>query len=194
MQANDIASETETDCAHFERTLALLDGISGADETAARAHARGCPVCGPLVEGWAAARTTFLADLEDEAERAKPNLAFVADRVLARVDAEAPCAATRSAAPHGTAWLLRLVQPWAALAAAAAALAMVLWPLAHGPEKQQSIQQVAAAAADDDDDDPALAGNVCHIHKVTFDDADGVVYRTARGGMTVIWISEHEGV
>jgi hypothetical protein len=178
-------------CAQFEQTMELLDGLlSGAARDAAQGHARACGVCGPLLEGWPALQKDLVAGLEGAAEKAKPDLARMADRVLAQVEGPAKAAAPQK--PAGLAWLAGLLQPWVALAAAAAALVLVLLPLLRPTASTGDAGLVAGAEAPIDDG--IAQANDCLIHKVTFDGADGMVYRTEQGGMTVIWVSEHDDV
>jgi hypothetical protein len=173
----------EAGCASFEATLDLLDGaLSGAALAKARAHADGCALCGPMVSGWAPAAAALKATFDDAAERAKPDLAKVADAVLARVAKPRPVVAA-TPATFGERFLsfLRTLQAPVVLGAAAFALVLVLGPIA----KDATDEGLTAAP-----NAPALA-----IDDVDADDADVMVLEAPDDDSApVIWITEHEGV
>lgn len=120
-------SPEEVGCDHFEQTLALVDGLLDApSRPSARAHAGSCAVCGPLVEDWSRVREHLLLAFDDAAERAKPDLAGVADQVLARIDPpQQPRRSSPFAALRG--WMRRY-RPLLVAGLATAALALVILP------------------------------------------------------------------
>ncbi len=171
------ASEETPACAAFESTLALLDGAAGAQRDAACAHAEGCPVCGPLVASWTVASASIVAAFEDAAERAKPLLAGLADRVLAEVQPARPT--TSKSLWDRLLDFGRLAKAPLVLAAATAAVALVLVALVKSPGTAP-VQQAAAACA----------GEV-EVDKLAFaPGTDGMVFNTATGHLTVLWVSE----
>ncbi len=184
MPETTVAEEVPA-CAAFEATLALVDGLlTGSAAAQARAHAPACAVCGPLVASWATTSAAFVAAFEDAAERAKPDLADLATRVLARVQPLRPTPKPVLSRAEGPSLLSRLarfsrlVQAPVALAAAAVAIALVVLPLAKAP-----AAPTAVAAAPEPND--------LEMHKLAFDGADGMVFSTPTDHMTVIWVNEH---
>jgi len=88
---------------------------------------------------------------------------------------------------------------------AAAVLAIVLLPPASHSPVTSSVSSVdfsastpprPVAVAELPPGDPLAVPNAngLHLHKLEFDGADGMVYRTENDGMTVIWVTEHDGV
>lgn len=98
-------------CGAVERWL--NEGMPGPGADAMRAHAAGCPLCGPRV----AATERVEALLAATAREAPPAPTGFADRVLARIEAEQPLRAPADAAPapdrkparpaHPVAWWIR---------------------------------------------------------------------------------------
>lgn len=169
----------EAGCASFESTLALMDGeLHGFARDAALDHARDCALCGPMVRGWDDTSHLMTAHFELAAERAKPDLSGLADRVLADL---APAARPAPGVWERLKQLLGGHQALGALAAAAAVVALVVWPQARMAESD------AAGLVDD-----AAPYDVV-VNRLAFEGADGMMYRTAQGDL-VIWISEHDGV
>lgn len=188
--------ETAPGCVSFEATMSLVDGLlAGAEEAAARAHASACGLCGPLVADWVVVADALRTELDDAAERAKPDLARVADAVLARTARE-----SRPQAPNPLAWLLgalRSLEVPVALVAAAGALALVLTPLVNAPAK--GPQPVAAVAGDDepeyaeleeDEDDPLSPG--VSVGDLKFEGGSGMLMADG-DEMPVIWVNEDDG-
>lgn len=193
---------TETDappgCASFEQTMMLLDGLlSGDAQKTAQQHAAGCALCGPLAAEWTPIHDAFVRNLEDAAERAKPDLVRMPDRVFAAV--APPKKVEEPGLLDGLFGFLRGAQPWALLAATAAALALVLPAIFESkPAEPTTIAAVEPAtpatpdtpADGEDGDRPVVV-----LRGLTFEnDAQGMVYRTPRGGMTVLWVVENDGV
>lgn len=191
-------------CAAFEWTLLLLDGtLTGQKLESARAHVSECTVCGPLVAGWERTSACLVAHLEDAAERAKPELVTVADRVFARIDAEDLEPVEEPSRSVLRRFLLQL-KPWLVLGAAAAAIAFtvgpILWDERGDATTEPAVAGAPAAAAAiassaDLEEEAAIADEASTdviVRKLSFDGADGMVYRTEGDGMTVIWINEHE--
>lgn len=177
--SNSAGTDPAPGCTSFEATLAFVDGLLADDEARrAEAHAHDCALCGPMVSGWAEVSGALVRSMDDAAEIAKPDLAGLADRVLARVAAPKPAPAFGD---RLLAFLSALQAP-VALVAAAGAIAFVVLPMLADPAGPGL--EVATVLADPND---------CHLHKLAFDDADGMVMK-AGDNMTVIWISEHEGV
>lgn len=192
-------------CAAFERTLLLLDGaLTGRALESAKVHASGCSVCGPLVAGWKRTSDCLAAHLEDAAERAKPELVNVADRVFARIDAEELEPVEEPSHSVLRRFFFQL-KPWLVLGAAAAAIAFSVGPLLLSDGSDEV--SVASAPGAAPNTAPAIASSVesgdeasvadeaptdVIVRKLSFDGADGMVYRTEGDGMTVIWINEHE--
>lgn len=200
-------------CAAFERTLALVDGLLPETERAeAERHLGACATCAPVADGWSEISGALAAHFDAAAERARPDLARMADRVFAAVQ---PAPSSRvpvpvrvpepavARPPRLFARLFDRIQAPVALAAATAAIALALLPLLRSsPEPTGSASTAAveaaapgstlAAAADEPADVPPES-NDCVVRQVSFEGADGFVYRTDRGGMTVIWITEHDG-
>lgn len=188
LERPDEASVTEAGCASFEHTLALLDGLlEGAHRDEALRHAGDCPLCGPMVADWAPLSRSLVDAFEDAAEAAKPDLAALTDRVLARV-------AAPSAPPQEDGLVARFVafarraQPWMLLGATAAALALFLPALWQSPPAPAPVATVTPPVAE-------APPPVVVVRDLDFgEDSNGMVYRTPRGGMTVIWVTENEGV
>ncbi len=201
-----LQTEDEPGCSAFEATLSLVDGLlAGVERAAAEAHARACAICGPMVASWSTVSGELELHFEVAAEKAKPDLALVADRVLAtvsvrrRVPEPAPVSAlTRIFRAIGA------LQPHVALAAAAAAIILAVLPLANDSANPTVVASNATPEAstvdqpgEEGDSLPPpgqLAGaNDLNVRQLAFDGADGMVYRTQLDGMTVIWITEHDG-
>lgn len=173
----------EAGCSEFEATLSLMDGLlEGPAEAAARAHADACALCGPMLKSWPSTANAVFSVFEDAAERAKPQLASVADRVLAQIPGKAPAAAPGLFARIFEA--LRQMQAPVTLMAAVAAIAIVLLPILKSGDGVTGGQPTGKA--------PVTAA--VEMSEVEFEHADGMVYRTRKGGMTIIWVSEHDGV
>jgi hypothetical protein len=142
-----------------------------------------------MVHGWAAAGAALRAGLEDAAELAQPDLVRVADRVFEQLDRDRRADAR---APEAGLWprlveLFRRVQAPVALAAAAAAIALVLWPLAR-PGEDVVASRLPVEASEPSEPTPAVVMN-----EISFENADGMIFRTRKGGMTVIWVNEFDG-
>lgn len=171
-------------CDAFEQTLSLLDGLlDGADRTAALAHARDCAVCGPLADGWPELSDALHAAFEDAAEAAKPDLRALTDRVMEQLYPPAP--PQRTLEPkRGLVDFIRRAQGWLLLGATAAALALVVPSLLGGPQGE------GLEVAETQGEPPVMV-----VRDLAFgaDTSGGMVYRTPRGGMTVIWVTENEG-
>lgn len=184
----------EAGCPEFEGTLLLLDGaLDGAPLARARAHADACALCGPMVAGWPALGRALSARFDDAAERAKPELVRLTDAVMRRTGP-----ADRVEAAPGrldAVWqAIRRYQPHVAFAAAAAAIALAVLPLATTPVSTGPAPGVAVTApvapppVGETPDRPVVV-----LRGVTFqNDAEGMVYRTPRGGMTILWVVEKE--
>jgi hypothetical protein len=194
--APDIA---EAGCTFFESTLALLDGtLSQTEQLTAQQHAQGCQLCGPLVSGWKAIGENIHAHFEIAAERAKPDLAQVSQRVFAALSSES--------APGKPAWWSRLLASVRrsqavyafATAAAVAVIAVPVWRYSGPPSSSVQAMTGQAARANDlaqdvhpeSGDEGHAVG--FHMHELAFDGATGTVY-TAGDEMPVIWLSEPEG-
>lgn len=183
-------------CPELESTLLLMDGaLAGLARGAALGHARLCDVCGPLVSGWPAIAAGLQAHFEEAAELAKPGLAQMPARVLGALEQE-----RKRRLPS---WLRAPAVrfPVYASLGAAAVFVFVMQPLKPAPhplvvaQRPASVQLPAAAPAQVAPPAPveAVPENDCHMHQLAFDGADGMVYRTATDGMTVIWVTEHDG-
>lgn len=193
-QPRESASD-DVDCPEFESTILLMDGeLTGASRAEALDHVRQCPVCDPLVRGWPAVAGLLDARFAEAAELAKPDLAGLASRVV--VESEARTAAQNRLT---SAVQSRRVRLRSQLVGAMAAAAMTLVPsVSHGPMPAPVTAMparpievaVLPPAAPPVDANP----NDLHMHKLEFDGADGMVYRTESDGMTVIWVTEHDGV
>jgi hypothetical protein len=176
----------EAGCDHFEATLLLLDGtLDAAAASLAHTHAGACDLCGPMLREWEGLSAAFVATFEAAAERAKPDLARMSDRVLAALATPAKPAA-RTFGDKVAAFFSFLQAP-AALVAAAAAIAFVVGPLLKTAPAGEPTDLAADAA-------PPASLNDCRVTKLAFEDADGMVFETPEDHMTVIWVSEHEGV
>ena len=181
-------------CEAFERTLSLLDGVlEGEARSEAEGHAAACAVCAPLVAGWEPVSRALFDAFEDAAEAAKPDLAGMPDRVLARVFPSAPV--EEAPTGGGLVEFFRRAQAWLLLGATAAALAFVLPALLETPEAPRTVATNAPpepapplpAAVED-------APPYVVVRDLDFgEETDGMIYRTPRGGMTIIWVTENEG-
>lgn len=177
--------QTHAGCDAFEQTLALMDGLlEGAQRVEAQRHAGDCSLCGPMVADWAPVSQAFVRAFEDAAEAAKPDLAQLTDRVLAHVYAPVPRAEKDGFITRFLAYARR-AQPWLLLGATAAALMLFLPSLLETPPTPAPVAEVTPAEE---------APPVVVVRDLDFgDDSHGMVYRTPRGGMTVIWVTENEG-
>jgi hypothetical protein len=201
MQTGSKASRLPEDetavCPEFESTLLLMDGaLAGMPRATALGHARACATCGPLVSDWPAVADALQAHFEDAAELAKPGLAEMPARVLA--------ATARSQRWHLPQWvgnpLLRL--PVYGSLGVAAVLVFILQPKPAPPPvvaQREPLRPAVLTATSAPPVAPPAGSteseseNDCHMHQLAFDGADGMVYRTATDGMTVIWVTEHDG-
>lgn len=208
--------------AFHQTLLLLDGDLDGSARQAAQAHATACSICGPLVAGWARTAAVVVAHLEDAAERAKPELVGVADHVFARIDADALEPEEEPEHRGLRRFLLQLKPWLVLGTAAAAIGLSVGPLLMEGGAGESGIAigageasgviastspseqgadgaRLSAEGAGAGDDttlaDTTLADETptdCIVRKLSFDGADGMVYRTEADGMTVIWINEHE--
>lgn len=181
----------EPACPWFESTVQLMDGeLEPGARAEALHHVSLCDICAPLVRGWSRAAEALGDGLEDAAERAKPALFQLPGNVLRAI---AP-------PPARVGFFQRLNLRFSAFAGLGAAVATVflLLPVRPGsvapPTTAAPMPAVATTRA------PVarpglvpVSPNDCHMHRLAFDGADGMVYRTETDGMTVIWVNEHEG-
>lgn len=179
----DVNADAPPGCHAFERTLGLIDELlEESMHEEALAHAQSCALCGPLVEGWPLISDALRSTFEDAAEAAKPDFRALTDRVMERVHPPAP-ANVGETPKRGFLEFARRAQAWLLLGATTAALALVI-PSLLGP------QSVEEGQASEQEEPPVMV-----VRDLAFgaDTSGGMVYRTPRGGMTVIWVTENEG-
>lgn len=187
-------------CESFEQTLSLIDGLlEGRARAHAEHHSASCTVCGPMVRGWAQVGNALLAGFEDAAEAAKPDFGPMTNRIIERtfparsgVAESAPLGAFARFLEHA-----RSAQAWVLLGATTLALALVVPSLIETTTTDPAAN-IAIAAALGTDSGADVTGEdtppVMVVRDLTFGtESNGMVYRTPRGGMTVIWVTENEG-
>lgn len=188
-------------CESFEQTLFLIDGLlSGNEKALAEHHSADCAICGPMVSGWASVSDALFASFEDAAEAAKPDFGPMTDRIIARTvpdrsvaDAPAPASVFGRFFQYA-----RGAQAWVLLGATGLALALVIPSLIKTTPDASGEDTPSIAALTNNPSTQAPGGTtpppVVVVRDLSFGtESNGMVYRTPRGGMTVIWVTENEG-
>lgn len=188
-------------CEFFEQTLSLIDGLLEGDAQARAArHSTSCATCEPMVTGWASVSDALFATFEDAAEAAKPDFGAMTNRIIERafpidsgVNESSPTGAFARLVERA-----RSAQAWILLGATALALVLVVPSFMKTTTKSlgTDTRTVAALATDPEPAAPSeeTPPPVMVVRDLSFGtESNGMVYRTPRGGMTVIWVTENEG-
>ena len=173
--------------AELELLLALQEGrLEGPDFEMAQSVA-GAESVDPAA--WKRVGGALRNRFEDAAEGAKPDLAGVADKVIARVLPPKPVVAPEEGLFAKILDVLNRFQPYVALAAATAALALVLTPMLTSAPATPDGPGVAVTAPET----PEAPTSVV-LRRIAFESGQGMVYRLPESDLTVIWVDEYEGV
>lgn len=190
-------------CTFFEQTLLLVDGmLEGDARKRATRHSSDCEVCGPLTGGWASVSNALRASFDDAAEAAKPDFGPMTNRIIERAFPANSAAGGTNSVGAFTRLLeyARSAQAWVVMGATALALVLVAPSLMKTPSPtsvdatESTAATVVSATTTSTASDDASPPPVMVVRDLSFGaDSSGMVYRTPRGGMTVIWVTENEG-